>query len=382
MVANLGAQMGTATLYANGTNGSSSWSQANELDAFAGTTVNDPRTTPVAGNTYSLKFATTNSKAIVLAFSTTGFENPVITFATRGTATGYATHQWAWSTNGTTFTNFGTNTANTTGTFLTRTLDMSAINGVDNAATVYLRLTVSGATAAGGNNRLDNFVVNASAISGLPAPVVTGANLDGTVGTAFSHQVSATNSPTTYTVASGSLPAGVTLNASSGLISGTPTTAGSYSATITASNGTVSAPATFNFSVAQGSQTISFGLIPTMPVSDPPYTLTATASSGLTITYTSSNTAVATVSGNVVTLITPGTTVITASQAGNANYIAATPVEQILTVLSAATNVTYLGGVSTAAPANVPVGTTVSGISAGNNFGSTTLLGTGSASAG
>ncbi|RYZ16162.1 MAG: hypothetical protein EOP49_52080, partial [Sphingobacteriales bacterium] len=306
VTANLGAQSGTATLFANGTNGSSSWTQASELDAFAGITLNDPRTTPVAGVSYSPLNSSANGKSMVIRFSMTGFQNPILTFATRGTNQGFSTHQWAWSTNGTTFTNFGTNTANTSGTFLLRTLDMSAINALDNAATVYLRVTFTGANNAGGNNRIDNIVINATSLVVGPAPVVTGATLTGTVGVAFNHQVVATNTPTSYAVASGSLPGGLTLNTSTGVISGTPTAAGPFTANITASNGTTSAPAAFNFTIAQGSQTINFGLIPTMPVSDPPYTLTATASSGLAVTYTSSNTGVATVLGNVVTFVAPG----------------------------------------------------------------------------
>ncbi len=51
--------------------------------------------------------------------------------------------------------------------------------------------------------------------------------------------------------------------------------------------------------------------------------LTATASSGLPVTYSVSNKNIATVSGNVLTLMLPGITVITASQAGDANHTAA-----------------------------------------------------------
>ncbi len=54
--------------------------------------------------------------------------------------------------------------------------------------------------------------------------------------------------------------------------------------------------------------------------------LTATASSDLPLTYSVSDPSVATVSGNVLTLLKPGTAVVTASQAGNADYNAATPV--------------------------------------------------------
>jgi len=56
-----------------------------------------------------------------------------------------------------------------------------------------------------------------------------------TVGTAYSDSVSATNSPT-YSISSGSLPAGISLNSSTGAITGTPTTPQGYSFTIRAAN--------------------------------------------------------------------------------------------------------------------------------------------------
>jgi hypothetical protein len=56
----------------------------------------------------------------------------------------------------------------------------------------------------------------------------------GTVGTAFAYTITATNSPNSY-VATG-LPAGLSLNTSNGAITGTPTAAGNYSVSLTASN--------------------------------------------------------------------------------------------------------------------------------------------------
>jgi MBG domain (YGX type)/Putative Ig domain len=58
--------------------------------------------------------------------------------------------------------------------------------------------------------------------------------------------------------------------------------------------------------------------------------LTATASSGLPVTYSVSDPNIATVSGNVLTLLHPGTAVVTATQAGDANHSAAPAVTDTL----------------------------------------------------
>ena len=56
------------------------------------------------------------------------------------------------------------------------------------------------------------------------------------------------------------------------------------------------------------------------------FQLMATASSGLPVTYTTSSAAVATIEGDILTLVQPGSVLITASQAGNGNYFAAADV--------------------------------------------------------
>ena len=72
-------------------------------------------------------------------------------------------------------------------------------------------------------------------IAAPPAPVVSSANTaSGTGGQAFSYQITATNTPTSFG-ASG-LPAGVAVNTGNGLISGSPTVSGVFNATVSATN--------------------------------------------------------------------------------------------------------------------------------------------------
>ena len=186
-----------------------------------------------------------------------------------------------------------------------------------------------------------------------PIPVVTAASLNGTYNTAFTYNVIATNSPTAYVVSGGTLPTGLSLNTTTGAITGTPTAAGSFTANVTATNsGGTSVAAALSFTIAKANQTITFAALPAKTVGDPTFTLTATASSGLTVTYASSNLLVATISGNTVTIVGAGTTTITASQTGDTNYNAATDVNQSLLVYDVATKLVF----GTAPPATGNVG--------------------------
>jgi hypothetical protein len=100
-------------------------------------------------------------------------------------------------------------------------------------------------------------------------------------------------------------------------------------------------PVDQSFEVTQGSQTISFGPISNQPYGTPPFTLTATASSGLAVKYTSTTTTVCTVSGATVTLLKVGKCTIRASQAGNANWAAATPVTESFQVTKDSQTITF-----------------------------------------
>ncbi len=99
-----------------------------------------------------------------------------------------------------------------------------------------------------------------------------------------------------------------------------------------AGNYSLTQPTGLTANITQASQTITFGVLANKTTVDSPFALLATASSALAVTYVSSNTAVATVSGSTVTIVGAGSTTITASQIGDANYAAATPVDQVLLV--------------------------------------------------
>ncbi len=85
---------------------------------------------------------------------------------------------------------------------------------------------------------------------------------------------------------------------------------------------------TVNVIINKASQTITFAVLTDKALSDPAFTLAATASSGLAVAFTSTTTAVCTVAGNTVTLVSAGTCTIAANQGGDGNYLAATTVSR------------------------------------------------------
>ncbi|GAB3753440.1 putative Ig domain-containing protein [Spirosoma pomorum] len=114
-----------------------------------------------------------------------------------------------------------------------------------------------------------------------------------------------------------------------GLAEGSFVTIGSIRFQITYQGGTGNDVA---LTVSQQSQTITFAALPAKTVGDADFNPGATASSGLSVSYTSSNTSVATIVNGNIRIVGVGSTTITASQAGDATYGAATSVAQILTV--------------------------------------------------
>ncbi len=88
-------------------------------------------------------------------------------------------------------------------------------------------------------------------------------------------------------------------------------------------------------------QAIAFSALPSKTYGDPTFSLSATASSGLTVTYTSSDPTVATISGNTITIVGAGTTTITCSQTGNSDFDPASNIPQILTINKSSQQITF-----------------------------------------
>ena len=115
--------------------------------------------------------------------------------------------------------------------------------------------------------------------------------------------------------------------------------AGVYHCKIWTDCNTVSSTTTI-LTVDKAPQVITFGTLPEKTYGDLHFLLLASVNSGQPITFESSNTNVATVSDNILTIQNAGIAYITASVAENDNYYAATSMQQQLTINKAPLTIT------------------------------------------
>ncbi len=91
-------------------------------------------------------------------------------------------------------------------------------------------------------------------------------------------------------------------------------------------------PVSQNLTVTKANQTITFFPLPDKTIGDPDFSPVATASSGLQVSFTSSDTTVAKILNNMISVEGEGNATITAHQPGDDQYNAAPNVTQELTV--------------------------------------------------
>jgi PKD repeat protein len=226
--------------------------------------------TPTTAGTYSVTISATNSSGTGSATLTLTIKPPppVITSATTasGTVCSAFSYQITATNNPTSYN------ATPLPAGLTVNTSTGLISGTPTASGTFT-VTIS-ATNAGGTGSATLSIT----ISPPPTPVITSAtSATGTVGVAFTpYQIVATNCPTSYNAAG--LAPGLSVNTSTGVISGTPTAAGTYSVTISATN-----------SGGTGTATLTITINPPPPVITSPTTATGNVGTAFTYQITATN---------------------------------------------------------------------------------------------
>ena len=249
---------------------------------------------------------------------------------------------------GTTFT--VTATGCTTGTVLPR-LNNATVTAVNN----------TGPSAVSPSSSAVTYVTSAPLVSGYPVISATtgsittiNSNLSSTMGSwVDGGDTSASSAIRWWSCPSTPYNAG-TCTAITGATSATftpdSTYVGKYLYTVvTRTNvkgSTTATSANYAGPLAKLSQTITFGTLAARTYSPTPFALTGTASSGLTVSYSSSDTNICTVSSNMVTMVAAGTCTITAAQTGNSTYLAAATVARGFVISKASQTITLVPGTS------------------------------------
>ena len=199
----------------------------------------------------------------------------------------------------------------------------------------------------------------------VPAMAATATATNGSVGTAYSLTATPTGTgPFTFSVSAGSLPAGLSLNTSTGVISGTPTAIGSSSFTISAANG-----------VGASSTAYSLAITPAVP-SAPTISVTGATTATATIVPVAGATSYTVTSspgGITCTVTAPATScALTGLTSGIAYSFTATATGSSLTstASAASTSVTPLAasGAPSAVASNGSATVTVASVTGATSY--------------
>ena len=179
----------------------------------------------------------------IITAPTTGYKNIIVSYAEAKSSNGALTNTISYSVDGTNYIPYpgsiGTYSLQVDPAYTLETFDFTAITGANNNPLFKVKITFSaGNTATSGNDRFDNLTVEGTSISGGSSnvPVITSnATASGTINTAFTDTIKASNTPTSFSLVD-VVPGGLTINTTTGIITGTPTTAGTYFDTVKATN--------------------------------------------------------------------------------------------------------------------------------------------------
>jgi len=140
------------------------------IESFGGSTVNAQDGAP-AGDDLALQNGTDNAISgtfIEIAFDMSNLEDLFIDYKISGTATGADSAQWSYSTNGSTFTDFGPDVGarDVSTTLASDEFGTISTTALDGASTAFVRLTFDVTTdgSNAGNNRFDNLTFSGTVV--------------------------------------------------------------------------------------------------------------------------------------------------------------------------------------------------------------------------
>jgi len=123
---------------------------------MAGTTTSPASLAPQGGSGNAA-----NGKSMSFKFSMLGRKDLVVSYASQGTASGFTSQVWEYSTDGSNWTAVQT-VSSIPASF--GVVNLNTVTALDGDSEVYLRVTFNGASASSGNNRLDNIQLRATTV--------------------------------------------------------------------------------------------------------------------------------------------------------------------------------------------------------------------------
>jgi len=180
---------------------------------------------------------------LIISAPTTGYKDIIVSYSEAKSSNGASTNTVSYTIDGTNYITYpgasATYTVQVDPDYTLESFDFTAITGANNNPDFKVKITFSnGNTATSGNDRFDNLTVEGNSISGgtsnVPA-ITSSATVNGTINTAFTDTVKASNTPTSFAL-TGIIPPGLTINTTTGIISGTPSVANTYVDTVKATN--------------------------------------------------------------------------------------------------------------------------------------------------